>query len=575
MTTKGSYQAVGANQSALFTLKLHRGDGMVLLAMNWRTGEPSADFVGFAIEYREPGGDRFFALKNRLTFPGMDGAVLADKTSTKLSPIQKFRWVHFPRNADLPGDFTYRVSPVFMNDQNELSYGEVQEAAIELNRETYPGVLNVTYTRGFVSSQAFVDRYGKNSIAQLLPPKAAQGLDFVPTHPKAAEALAWMGFEARGALIELLDAALADPKAKVYAICYDLNLPEVVSRFERLGQRLSVIIDESGEHADPDSAESKAAARLVQSARRAKRQKMGGLQHNKLIIVDGPKARGAVVGSMNLSWRGLYVQNNNAIVLRHRRAVALAVKAFEDFWANDGVDGFGATASASWQKLKLTKIDADIAFSPHLAHGAVLDAIAEDLRNTQSSLFFSLAFLSQTPGAIIEALRQIKKDDKVFSYGIADKQVKTLADASGIALTKPDGRVTVVYPQELARNLPQPFKAEPSGGGGVRMHHKFLVIDFNLPTARVYMGSYNFSKAADFKNGENLLCIRDRRVATSYMVEALRIFDHYHFRVVQAAAKSAGKPLQLKRPPRKPGEKPWWKEDFTARRKILDRKLFA
>ena len=55
-------------------------------------------------------------------------------------------------------------------------------------------------------------------------------------------------------------------------------------------------------------------------------------------------------------------------------------------------------------------------------------------------------------------------------------------------------------------------------------------------------------------NGENLLLIRDRRVAVSYVVEALRIFDHYHFRVTQLEAKKAKKKLPLAKPPRKPGE---------------------
>lgn len=107
------------------------------------------------------------------------------------------------------------------------------------------------------------------------------------------------------------------------------------------------------------------------------------------------------------------------------------------------------------------------------------------------------------------------------------------------------------------------------------MHHKFVVIDFDLPTARVYMGSYNFSSAADLKNGENLLLIRDQRVAVSYVVEAIRIFDHYHFRVAQAEAKEARKKLQLATPPRKAGEKPWWDEDYSNARKIRDRELFA
>jgi phosphatidylserine/phosphatidylglycerophosphate/cardiolipin synthase-like enzyme len=107
------------------------------------------------------------------------------------------------------------------------------------------------------------------------------------------------------------------------------------------------------------------------------------------------------------------------------------------------------------------------------------------------------------------------------------------------------------------------------------MHHKFVVIDFNKPSARVYLGSYNFSIAADRQNGENLLLIRDRRVATSYMVEALRIFDHYHFRVAQNEAKSTRTKLTLAKPPRKPGEVPWWKEHYTSVRKIRDREMFA
>ena len=52
------FQVTGSNAAALFTLKLHRGDGMALLAMNWKTGKPPKDFVGFAIEYKEPDGTR-------------------------------------------------------------------------------------------------------------------------------------------------------------------------------------------------------------------------------------------------------------------------------------------------------------------------------------------------------------------------------------------------------------------------------------------------------------------------------------------------------------------------------------
>jgi phosphatidylserine/phosphatidylglycerophosphate/cardiolipin synthase-like enzyme len=567
------FQVSGQNAAALFTLKIHRGDGMALVVMNWKSGKPPQDFVGFAIEYKEPGGTTFFALNNRLTFATAAGAVNAKTLSTRLSPIQKFRWVHFPRNAELSGAFLYRVTPVFMDAADRLSYGAPQEAAIELRRETYPGQLNVTFTRVFVSSQAFVDRYeSKGPITTLLPAKADGGLTFVPTHPETTQALGWMGFEARSAILEVLDQAIADPQARVRVVAYDLNEPEIVARLEKLGPRVRVIIDDDGAHAKPTSAEQQAAQRLTASAgaNQVIRQHLGKLQHNKTIVVDGPSVKAVVCGSTNFSWRGFYVQANNAMVLRGPAPVAVFVTAFEAYWASNKPAVFGKTASAEWVDLKLAGIDARVSFSPHASKNALLAKVATDVKTkTTSSLFYSLAFLFHTPGAVRNAIKSVMKDDAVFVYGISDRKV------GGLDLQKPDGNITPVFPAALSATLPAPFKAEPTGGGGTRMHHKFVVIDFDKPTARVYLGSYNFSSTADTLNGENLLLIRDRRVAVSYMVEALRIFDHYHFRVTQQAAKKARKQLVLARPPRKPGETPWWSEYYTDPRKVRDRRLFA
>jgi hypothetical protein len=568
------FQVSGTNPNALFTLRIHRGDGMVLLAMNWKKGRPPNDFVGFAIEYREPGGTKFFALKNRLTFAAAGGSVDPNRYSTLQAPIQKFRWVHFPRNAERKGRFEYRVTPVFMDQAGKLTHGKSQAASLELRRETYPGKLNVTFTRGFVSSQAFVDRYeSKGPIKKLLPAKADAGLTFKATHPQSANALAWMGFEARSAILEVLDGALADKKAQVRAVAYDLNEPEIVARLEKLGARLQILIDDSGDHGKNTSAESQAAKRLAKSAGQAnvRRQKMGGLQHNKTIVVDGPKGKVAICGSTNLSWRGLYVQANNALVLRGSKAIEPFVQAFEDYWNHATAKQFGATASAGWTQLGLAGIDAQVSFSPHNAANALLDEIAADVGKTKSSLLYSLAFLYQTPGKMRDTIQKLTKNDQRFVYGISDRKVK-----GGLDVQKPGGNVSPVHAAALSgKKVPQPFKSEPTGGGGNRMHHKFLVVDFDRPTARVWLGSYNFSKAADRSNGENLLLVRDRRIAVAYMVEAIRIFDHYHFRVTQQESKKARKKLFLARPPSKPGEAAWWLEHWTDPRKVRDRKMFA
>lgn len=564
----------GKNIAALFTLKLYRGEGMTLLTMNWKKGKPPLDFVGFAIEYMEPGGDRFFALKNRVSFLGADGKVNSKQMPTTLAPIQKFRWVHFPRNAEMPGDFTYKVTPMFMNDRDELSAGEAQTAVIELRRETYPGKLNVTFTRGFVSSQAFVDRYESVApISTLLPAEADQGLTFVPTHPKTNDALAWMGFEARNGILEVLDLAIADSKAQVRVVAYDLSEPEVVSRLEKLGNRLKIIIDDEGAHGKPLSGEKQSEERLKISAGAAnvKRQHMGKLQHNKTVVVDSPKLKFVVCGSTNFTWRGFYVQSNNAVILKGKNAVKPFLDAFNNYWNNDTPAGFGGTPSAQWMDLGLTGIDAKVSFSPHAASNAALKSVADDIREkTKSSLFYSLAFLYQTPGVMLDAIKHVSENDAIFVYGISDKKV------GGLDLQKPNGNISPVAPSALTdKTIPEPFKSEPAGGSGNRMHHKFLVVDFNKPGARVYLGSYNFSIPADKDNGENLLLIRDRRIAVSYAIEALRIYDHYHFRLAQKEAKKAKKKLILSKPPRAAGEVAWWEEYYVDPQKIRDRELFA
>lgn len=579
------FQVEGKNNKALFTLKLHRGEGMTLVAMNWKVGKPPPELVGFAIEYKEPGGDKFYALKNRISFPDSDGNTNPNKLSTLQSPIQKFRWVHFPRNAELAGLFTYRVTPMFMNELDELSKGESQQAEIQLARHTYPGKVNVTFTRGFVSSQAFVDKYqSKGDISTLLPSKAELGLKFKPTHPSTQEALTWMGFEARNAVLEVLDNAIADKTAQVRVIAYDLSEPEIVNRLELLGDRLKIIIDDSVEekklkdgtkkisgHGVPASGESQAATRLRKSAGKAnvKRDHAGDLQHNKTIVVDGKKVQTVVCGSTNFAWRGFYVQANNAVVLTGSNVVKLFAAAFDEYFKADQA-GFKKSVHAGWTKLGLSGIDASVTFSPHGSKNGVLKSIADDLEEqTTSSLFYSLAFLSITPGSIKEAIKKVTSNPKCFVYGIADKRV------GGIELQKPDGNPAPVFSTGLDENVPEPFRSEPSGGGGNRMHHKFLVIDFDKPTARVYLGSYNFSSAADGKNGENLLLVRDRRIAVAYMIEAIRIFDHYHFRVAQQEAKDGQRSLRLRKPPRKQGDALWWDEHYTNARKVRDRELFA
>ncbi len=102
-----------------------------------------------------------------------------------------------------------------------------------------------------------------------------------------------------------------------------------------------------------------------------------------------------------------------------------------------------------------------------------------------------------------------------------------------------------------------------------------MVIDLDKPSARVYIGPYNFSVEADTSNRENLLLVNDRRIAVSYVVAALRIFDHDHFRVAQLDEKRHARSFNCKCLRKREGEHAWSDEYYTDVRKGVDCQLFA
>ena len=87
-----------------------------------------------------------------------------------------------------------------------------------------------------------------------------------------------------------------------------------------------------------------------------------------------------------------------------------------------------------------------------------------------------------------------------------------------------------------------------------------------MPTAKVFTGSSNLAPSGEKENGDNLIMIEDQRIAAVYAIEALRIFDHLHFRTkMKAADKNAPKELVLQKPIAiSHMEKPWFNEYYVA-----------
>jgi len=534
--------------------------------------EPEPDLVGFSIEVKSPGSPSFIPLRNRLNFSYDQPVAVAvngyrNYLSTR-APFQKFRWIHFPYEPK-GGTYRYRVTKRHMPTDGHVVAGASVTLDIALDPVVYDGVLDVGFTRNFASSQAYADRYGNNP--KVIPAEADDGLGFTKV---PGDVYRWLGFEVYDLLFGFLDQVVADPTLTLDVMAYDLNEPDILRRLEQIGHRLRIIVDNSGSHAPAGSAESQAARRLRVSAgsSRVKRTHFKGLQHHKVLIArrDGQPVR-VLLGSTNFSFRGLYIQANNALVFNGPDAAALFGRAFDVAFKNPTHFATDPIAR-QWHLVQPTGAPpVHVCFSPHTDADLSLSPVGAAIDQATSSVFFAIAFLYQSSGPIRDAVDRLMKK-QVFSYGISDKRGR-------LEVRKPDGSVGLVDFAYLAGTAPEPFKTEWSGGAGINQHDKFVVTDFNLPTAKVFTGSSNLSPTGERGNGDNLVMIEDPRVATAYTIEALRVFDHLHFRSRMEDAlvkKKTAQPLTLAKPTAISGKPAWFAKAYVAGHAAeADRKLFA
>jgi hypothetical protein len=484
------------------------------------------------------------------------------------APFQKFRWIHVPSEVK-QGEFRYRATAQYMDSAGALHARAQVENAVSLQPQTIDGFLNVGFTRGFASSQAYATRFGNET--GILPPVGSPAADSLDHDMSPFQQhYDWLGFEARRLIYSVLDQVADTPDLTMDALIYECKEPEILARLERLGVRLRAIVDDHGDQGENDSAESISAQRLTAAGADVKRMHFGRQQHNKVLIVRrGDNAIRVLTGSTNYSLRGLYIQANNVLVFDEAAIAEKYGELFEAYWT--APKKFRQNALS--QQWFVVKDEADsrvsVCFSPHSDSALSLDPIAAAIENAESSVLYSVVFLNQITGKVRDALDELMQRS-LFSYGVAQR-------TSGLTVNKPDGSRGLLPFAFLAENAPPPFRTEWHGqtvGHSNMVHHKFLVTDFNGEHPMVFTGSSNMAHGGEKANGDNLICIEDRKVAIAYAIEALRMFDHFHFRV-RVREGEAPQSLRLVRPPA-PGEKPWFAQYYrTGHVKERDRLLFV
>jgi len=87
----------------------------------------------------------------------------------------------------------------------------------------------------------------------------------------------------------------------------------------------------------------------------------------------------------------------------------------------------------------------------------------------------------------------------------------------------------------------------------------------------VFTGSSNLAPSGETGNGDHLIMIEDQKLAIAYTIEALRVFDHLHFRSnMKKAGKLPGKPakkpelITLRKPSAISGKPAWFEDYYVA-----------
>ena len=524
-----------------FSLKAWQGSTMTMLAMNLAEKPADGTFAGFTLAYINPKGRKYF-IQNLLNFEGTNAV-----TGSNVSPIQLFRWVHFPgsyqQTGILTGEYTYMATPRYLDANKKLlPKDKTKTVSVKIMVDDFTKAgFSMGFTRAFLKSQAFANRYGAKQ--KLIP--AGDWLfdtninagNFHNQNFTYENMYVWLGFSARKKVYDLLKEALNDEAVSVDMYAYDYNDPAIAQMCLDLSARGSIrmIIDNASLHTGDKAEEdnfTKRFALVATGSAEIFRCHFARFSHCKIIILKkNNKPYKVLTGSTNFSYTGLYINANHVLVFDSKNVAEYYEDIFNACWKNGKAPAFRKTDFALHPRkfynpaLPTTEVN----FSPHTPEyaGALIDSITKNVldKSTKSVLFSVMELGVTSTGSLIPALRELHKNDAIYTYGVTD------SSGDEISLYKPGKKTGLLINAKAAnRELPPPFNTEHSLGLAHAIHHKFVVINFNKSDAKVYCGSSNLALGGEKDNGDNLLCIKDTDVATAFAIEAIRLTDHYNFR---------------------------------------------
>ena len=213
-----------------------------------------------------------------------------------------------------------------------------------------------------------------------------------------------------------------------------------------------------------------------------------GLQHNKLCIIDGKKIS---TGSMNPTPNGAYKNNNNLLLINSKVLANNYEDEFQEMW--DGI--FKKGDKVLNPKIKIGEIEVENYFCPE---DSCADQVKAELNQAQKSIHFMI--FSFTHDGIANILL-LKNQSGINVRGVME--ARQISKYSKYEVLKYQG-IDVV-----------------KDGNKNNMHHKVFIID----NQTVITGSFNPSNNGDKRNDENVLVIKNAKVAEKFLDEWTSVYQ--------------------------------------------------
>jgi phosphatidylserine/phosphatidylglycerophosphate/cardiolipin synthase-like enzyme len=544
---------------------------LVLLAFDWQEAALHDDFLGFAIR-RTPGflssdgktREASSWLPNRLTFSGPTPAGMADAPSNK-APIQKFMWWDARiEEPDRGHAFVYDVFPVtgFPNRLTLLT------ASVGQCTAALPGHIQndigTWFNRAVVSSQAFSRKLSALGISQNKTPSPEDALNL----------RAWLAND----LQQTFEIALRDASRAVSAVYHLTDTLWAIPAFHRFGtgngrDALAIVYDAhtiARQDGPPQPSPNQIAVNALSAVARLAPRDKTHIMHDKFIVSDTPTDRATpgqvLTGSANFTTEGL-TEQANVLHLFHSAELALIYNNRAAKLAENPSIAETAKLSNGWsEEIKVGTARVRVSFSPEPStQRSQIDTIVQAIKQAKHSVLFCL--FMPTDAALRDACFKAG-DAGLMMFGLVNHispasaaSAKSAQDAGKVVQTSALANLALFHRSQQQRDVidaqyfspttvPSGFMPEMRLFPGekapdyapVIIHHKFVIIDAEGADPIVYTGSANMSQNSEHFNDENLLEIRDAHIASIYLAEFFRLYEHYRARALIIKGQSNHQP---------------------------------